>query len=164
MLNKNLWDKMDQNEHSRSSETKEWLLVRIAPLDGGPCKFRLPCDGTSSGWGMTSCAPVILRSTGCTPPFSATTTGSPWTRKCRLGGQLCVLFSEQDRPKAAEGNAQVVPGDGTRRETVHGPPRAADGDQDRERFPADNFRSVPKSSISRPPCRDYRERRLFGVL
>jgi len=31
---KDLRDKMDQNEHSRFSETNEGLLVRIAPLDG----------------------------------------------------------------------------------------------------------------------------------
>ena len=29
-----LRDKMDQNEHSRFSETEEGLLVRVAPLDG----------------------------------------------------------------------------------------------------------------------------------
>jgi len=29
-----LWDKMDQNEHSRCSETKEGLLERVASMEG----------------------------------------------------------------------------------------------------------------------------------
>jgi len=49
------------------------------------CASDLRSVGTFSGWSMKSCTPVILASTGCTPPFGASKTGSPWPRMCTNG-------------------------------------------------------------------------------
>ena len=56
-----LRDKMDQNTHSRFSETKEGLLIRVAPSTGrSKCTSRSPCARTSCDWNTTWCEPVIL--------------------------------------------------------------------------------------------------------
>jgi len=78
--------KMDQNEHPRfpgsrmgsSCASPPWTVLF-------KCTSGSPCARTSSGWNTTSCAPVILGSTGCTGLSGANTTGSPWPRTCKTG-------------------------------------------------------------------------------
>jgi len=55
------------------------------------CTSRSYCARTSSRWNTTWCAPVILGSTGRTPPSGATATGRPWPRMSTTGWPVVRL-------------------------------------------------------------------------
>ena len=161
-----LRNEMDQNEHSRCSETKQGLLARAALMDGAVqvySPFILRQDLVRLKHNVVR-AGHLRRHPDVRLHQAPLLLGDHGRGRVRLGGQLCVLCQEQDCTKATHGDAQAVPGDGSLREAVYGHSLTTDRDQDRERLPPDHRLPVREAVTNRPPGWHHCDGRLIGVF